>query len=100
MTKRTRREHIKLTNEETALVIRKDGRLEIVGKKHINVLSRLASVMYSDDRVLLDMINANHDALMEKFHPTKPPVDMKGDGAGGGGSEAVTTETETEQESV
>jgi len=63
-----RREIIKLTKNETALVIRSDGKVDIVGKKHANVLMHLAGVLYSDNKELLEMIRKNYEDLTTKLN--------------------------------
>lgn len=55
-----RRTIIKLKKDETALIIRNDNDIEVIGEKHKGMFIQLASVLFTDNEKLVADIKENY----------------------------------------
>lgn len=55
-----RRTIIKLKKDETALIIRNDNDIEVIGEKHKGMFIQLASVLFTDNEQLVADIKENY----------------------------------------
>lgn len=60
-----RRQLIKLRNDESALIIRRGGNIELLGNAHAHIMAPLASVLLVDNKKLAEDIQANYIKMLD-----------------------------------
>lgn len=61
-----RREFIRLKQDESAMIIRNTGLIELVGESHSHILGPLAGVLLADNKELAEAIQENYKQLIAK----------------------------------